>query len=49
MEKYTQQETVIQQLQVANQELLRQLDNLEDQMGYSQEDGSDSSGTEMML
>ena len=44
MQKYTQQETVIQQLQVTNQELLRQLDNLE----YHREESSDSDQTEMM-
>ena len=49
MEKYTQQENVIQRLQVTNQELLRQLDQLEEEIDYSQEDGSDSCGTEMML
>ena len=44
MQKYTQQETVIQQLQVTNQELLRQLDNME----YHREESSDSDQTEMM-
>lgn len=48
MQKYTQQETVIQRLQVTNQELLRQLDNLEFKIDEMQGDGSDSDQTEMM-
>ena len=49
MQKYTQQETVIQKLQVLNQELLRQIDNLEYKVELIQGGAeSDSDHTEMM-
>lgn len=46
MQKYTQQETVIQKLQGSNTELLRQLEFMEFKMGEM--GGSDSDETEMM-
>ena len=46
MEKYTQQETIIQKLQTYNSELMRQLESME--FNVQEVDGSDSDQTEMM-